>query len=147
MTLILTFWHWCILGVVLLILELLTGGGFLFWIGLASLCTSLIVFLVPIISWPWQLVTFSALSLVTCLLWYRYLKNKKQSSDSALTLNKRSAQYIGRQFELESAIIHGRGRVKIGDTIWRVAGDDMPIGTSVRVISVEGVILNVEKSE
>lgn len=145
MLLTLTFWHWIILGVGLLILELVSGGGFLLWVGLAAIITAVIVFVLPFLSWPWQLVFFSIMSILNCSIWYYYLKKEKED-EAPQTLNKRAAQYIGREFELETKISHGRGRVKIGDSLWRVAGEDMEAGATVKVVSVDGVILNVEKS-
>ncbi len=146
MELVINFWHWIIAGVLFLIFELLSGSGFLLWIGLAALVVSAIVFVLPSLAWPWQLLCFAVMSIVTCLVWYRHLQVAKKE-EKPETLNKRSHQYIGRQFELEMAIVNGRGRVKIGDSIWRVSGEDLPKGCIVKVISVDGVILNVEKSE
>ena len=140
------FWHWLIVGVVVLIFELVSGSGFLLWIGLAALVVSLVVFIVPSLLWPWQLVLFALMSVVTCVLWYKHLRTRRDSQPQD-TLNKRSAQYIGRSFNLETILENGRGRVKIGDTIWRVSGDDMPNGTKVKVVDVDGVILVVEKDD
>jgi len=36
--------------------------------------------------------------------------------------------------------------VKVDDSTWRVEGEDLPEGTKVRVISVDGVVLKVEKT-
>lgn len=141
-----TFWHWLILGGVFLIIELTTCSGFLLWIGIASFLVAILVFFIPDMIWPWQLLWFAFLSLVSCLCWWRYLRNFNEKNDQP-ALNQRSEQYIGRVLTLESAIENGRGRVKVGDTLWRVVGEDMPEGTRVKVVKVEGVLLHVEKYE
>lgn len=141
-----TFWHWLILGGVFLIIELTTCSGFLLWIGIASFLVAILVFFIPDMIWPWQLLWFAFLSLVSCLCWWRYLRNFNEKNDQP-ALNQRSEQYIGRVLTLESAIENGRGRVKVGDTLWRVVGEDMPEGTRVKVVRVEGVLLHVEKYE
>lgn len=141
-----TFWHWLILGGVFLIVELTTCSGFLLWIGIASFLVAILVFFIPDMIWPWQLLWFAFLSLVSCLCWWRYLRNFNEKNDQP-ALNQRSEQYIGRVLTLESAIENGRGRVKVGDTLWRVVGEDMPEGTKVQVVRVEGVLLHVEKYE
>ncbi len=138
-----TFWHWFILGGLFLVLELTLGSGFLLWLGLSALIMGFILFLVPILTLPWQILIWSLLSLVTIFIWWRYLREESEKNDQP-ALNQRARQYIGRVVTLESAIENGRGRVKIADTIWRVAGKDLPAGAKVKVIDVDGVILFVE---
>ena len=48
-------------------------------------------------------------------------------SDQPL-LNRRGEQLIGRIATLTEPIKDGRGRVRIGDTMWRVSGPDLPAG-------------------
>jgi hypothetical protein len=139
-----TVWHWLVFGGIFLILELTTCSGFLLWIGIASFLVGGIVYFLPNIIWPWQLLCFSVLSLFSCLLWWRYLKHFNEDNDQPV-LNQRASQYIGRTLTLESSIENGRGRVKVGDTLWRVSGEDMPEGTRVEVVSVDGVLLMVKK--
>ena len=40
---------------------------------------------------------------------------------------------IGRTATLTEPITEGRGRIRIGDTMWRVSGPDLPAGARVRV--------------
>ncbi len=51
---------------------------------------------------------------------------------------------LGKVFTLRTAIVNGRGRLFVSGSTWLVAGPDMPAGTSVRVIGVEGPRLRVE---
>ncbi|TIU25428.1 MAG: NfeD family protein, partial [Mesorhizobium sp.] len=48
-------------------------------------------------------------------------------------LNRRGAQMVGRTATLSEPIQNGRGRIRLGDTLWRVSGPDLPAGTQVRV--------------
>jgi hypothetical protein len=50
---------------------------------------------------------------------------------------------VGREFTLEKPIIDGFGTVRIGDTVWRVAGPDAPAGSRVKVVQVDGANLTV----
>ena len=59
-------------------------------------------------------------------------------------LNRRGAQYIGRTVTVEEAIIAGRGKVRVGDTLWPVEGPDASIGARVKVTAVRGTALVVE---
>lgn len=61
-------------------------------------------------------------------------------------LNRRVLQLSGRVFCLEDGIVNGEGKMKVDDTVWRIRGQDCPKGTMVRVVSADGVVLNVEKT-
>ena len=45
---------------------------------------------------------------------------------------------------LEQAIVAGRGRVQIADAFWTVEGPALPVGTPVRVVAVDGMLLKVQ---
>ena len=139
------FWHWMILGVALLVFELMSGSGFLLWIAIGSFITSIFMLFAPAIDWPWALLLFSTFSVITCLLWWRYLKSCTERSDKP-TLNRRTDNFIGRIFDLETPIENGRGKIRIGDTFWVVEGNDQEENTKVRVVSVDGVLLHVEST-
>jgi membrane protein implicated in regulation of membrane protease activity len=59
-------------------------------------------------------------------------------------LNRRPAQLVGRVFVVEEAIAHGRGKVRVDDTLWPVEGPDTPVGARVRVAAARGAVLVVE---
>jgi membrane protein implicated in regulation of membrane protease activity len=61
-------------------------------------------------------------------------------------LNRRAAQLVGRVAVVEEAIEHGRGKVRIGDTLWLVEGPDLPCGAEVRVRGARGALLEVERA-
>jgi len=68
---------------------------------------------------------------------------RDEETDEPL-LNRRADQLVGRTAVLEEPILDGYGRIRLGDTTWRVAGPDLPAGTRVRVISAKGGELQVE---
>jgi hypothetical protein len=45
---------------------------------------------------------------------------------------------------LVTAIENGVGRARVGDSEWRVQGPDLPVGSRVRALSVNGNTLVVE---
>lgn len=141
-----SYWYWLILAALLLIQELITGGGFLLWVGIAAAVTACLLWLFPSIIWPVQLLIFGITAVLACVLWWRHLRQNPESTDQP-GLNRRSEQYIGRVFMLETAIINGRGKVKIGDSLWRVTGSDMAKGERVKVVAAEGVLLHVEQDD
>jgi inner membrane protein len=135
-------WNWLIFGVLLMALELLAPGVFLFWLGLAALLVGLLSFAIDL-SWQTQLLLFAVFAACAVPLWRRLALSGKAVSQSNPFLNKRADALIGRVFTLEKPIIDGSGTVRIDDTIWRVAGPDAPAGSRVRIVQADGASLTV----
>lgn len=138
-------WSWVVLGLVLIGGELLAPGVFLIWLGLAALVTGLVVGLTGI-GWQAAALVFAALS-VACLFAGRALTRRKaEEPDAAMGLNDRGRQLIGRVFKLEATMTGGEGRIRVGDSSWRITGPELLAGSEVRVVRVEGATLVVEKA-
>jgi inner membrane protein len=60
-------------------------------------------------------------------------------------LNRPAAQLVGRVLILAEAIEGGRGKVRVGDTLWPVEGPDAPAGAEVKVTAAKGTVLVVER--
>ena len=135
-------WSWIIAGLVLLALELVVPGGFLLWMGIAGILTGLLVLFQPL-AWPIQWLIFGVLSLVSILIWVRLTRNRAAQTDRPL-LNQRAEHFIGYEAVLDQPIVGGFGRLALGDTIWRIAGPDLPRGQKVRIVGAEGNVLRVE---
>lgn len=139
------YWHWFVLAAILGTLEILTPGIFFLWLAIAAALTGGIAFLIPGTGEVFQLISFSVLSMVLVFVAWKYLKKQPMTSDQPL-LNNRMAQYVGRHYTLETAIENGTGRIKLGDSTWKVEGPDMPEGSQVTIIGYDGAVLKVEKS-
>ena len=61
-------------------------------------------------------------------------------------LNRPAAQLVGRVVVVAEAIEGGRGKVRVGDTLWPVEGPDTPAGIEVRVRAAKGTVLVVERA-
>jgi inner membrane protein len=117
----LLFWHWWVAGLLLLALEAFFPGAVFLWMGVSALVTGTLSWLLPL-PWQWELAV---------------------SSDQP-TLNRRGDAYLGRRLTLSEAIVNGHGRVRMDDTQWRIAGPDLPSGTQVEVVAVDGATLRVK---
>jgi membrane protein implicated in regulation of membrane protease activity len=135
-------WNWLVFGLLLMGLELMLPGVFLFWIGLAALLVGLLsVAIAP--PWQLQLLMFAVFAAAAVPVWRRLARSNSSVSNSNPFLNKRSEAMIGRVFKLEKPIIDGAGTVRVDDTIWRVAGPDAPAGSRVRIVRADGASLTV----
>ncbi|MBF0285810.1 MAG: NfeD family protein [Magnetococcales bacterium] len=140
-------WHWAIAAVVLILLEVMLPAVFFLWLGLAAAATALLHYLAPGLGWKTEVLVFSFLSLAFVGVWHGVLKRHPTVTDRP-TLNRRGSQYIGRVFTLEAPMVNGRGKVRVDDSSWLIAGEeDQAAGTRVRVVGAEGVLLRVERVE
>jgi inner membrane protein len=139
-------WNWMALGLVLLALEIVVPGIFLLWIGIAAIIVGTLALMIgPSSFWSWemQILLFLVLSLVSAYVGKRVMANGNDVSDQPL-LNQLGEQLIGRTATLAEPIAEGRGRIRLGDTQWRVTGPDLPAGAKVKVVSSSGTELGVE---
>ncbi|OHV83085.1 NfeD family protein [Mesorhizobium sp. ORS 3428] len=139
-------WNWMVLGFVLLVMEVVAPGVFMLWIGIAALIIGAISLLVSYAAiwnwqaqlndaiWTWQVqvLAFLILSVISAFIGKRLTAGSAGEGDQPL-LNRRGAQMVGRTARLVEPIKDGRGRIRLGDTLWRVSGPDLPAGTQVRV--------------
>ena len=137
------YWHWLVLGVLLIGAEMLDGSGHLIWLGISALVVGLIHWFVPGMPWVVQILLFAAISIASIYGWKTYRKANPEP-DNFPTLNKRGTNYIGRIVTLTGAIVDGEGKVNVSDTIWKVRGPDLVKGTKVKITAVEGTSLVVE---
>lgn len=134
-------WNWFILGLVLFTLEMGVPGVHFLWFGVAALLTGGIALLTGI-TWPLQVVAFGALAVVCVFTVRRFARPDVVASDLP-NLNARGQQYIGRSVTVEVPIENGRGKVRVGDTVWSAEGPDAPAGAHVTVTGARGIVLMV----
>jgi len=137
-------WVWFVLALVLAGLEMVVPGVIFIWLAIACVIVGGLVFVDPSISWEVQFVIFSVLGIVSVFSGRTYLRKNPITSEDE-NLNDRGARYVGHKYKLERALINGEGKIRIGDSLWLVRGSfDAEIGTSVKVIGSDGVVLIVE---
>jgi inner membrane protein len=150
----LLWWHWIVIGIVLILLELVVPAFAIFWFGLGALLTGLLLAALPELSLAWQLLVFSVSSVAFVLLWFLVLQPRRRSR--MLPVDERSA--VGQNgIAATRALIPGElGRVVfsvpvMGDEAWDyVADQPVQVGERLRVLAVldrtgGGKVLKVEK--
>ena len=142
-------WNWIILGAALLAVEILTPGVYLLWLGVAAVIVGLLSLLLwETAAWSWQaqVLAFLVLSIVCVLIGRRVFPTTGTADTDQPLLNQRERQLVGRTATLEEPIAEGRGRIRLGDTLWRVTGPDLPAGTRVRVVEAANGEMTVEEA-
>lgn len=138
-------WAWVALGLILIGGEMLAPGIFLIWLGLAALVTGVVVGITAI-GWQAAALVFALLCIVSVLVGRRLTRRSDQEPDAATGLNDRGRQLIGRVFKLDATMTGGEGRIRVGDSSWRVIGPELLAGSEIKVVRVEGATLVVEKA-
>lgn len=134
-------WLWFAVAVALLILETLIPGVHFLWFGMAAGLVGAIALFKPL-AWEVQLILWALISIVSVFFVRRFSLNDHAKTDEP-ALNIRGAQYIGRKVEVVEAIRNGRGKVRVGDTVWGAQGEDAAVGSEVEVTGVNGTVLVV----
>jgi membrane protein implicated in regulation of membrane protease activity len=137
------FWYWAVFGAVLAVIEVAVPAMVCIWLAAAALAVAAIAWRYPGLSWEHQGLIFAVLAIASIALG-RTAFVRAGSSAGEGRLNRRAESYIGRMFTLDGAIVGGRGRLRVDDTSWLIAGPDLPAGARVRVIGAENTVLHVE---
>ncbi len=148
------WWHWIVLGVILILMELVVPSFTIFWFGLGALVTGLLLAILPEISLKWQVLVFSVSSIGFTVFWFRLFVSRKKIK--TLLVDEQSA--IGQTgIAATRAMVPGEmGRVVfsvpvLDDESWMYLADEpIETGNRVRVIAVlspdhKDRILQVEK--
>ena len=139
-----THYLWWILSLLLIAGEVMAPGYFLLWIGLAAAAMGLLLLALPSLGLLAQAVLFALLAFAFCFAYARWLRPRVERRDAGDDhLNRRGEQMIGQRFELIEPIINGRGKARVGDGQWLVSGPELPLGTTVEVLAIDGTTLRV----
>ena len=140
------FWHWWVLGAVLITIEMVAPSTILLWPGIAAGVVGLIVLIFPDVGWELSVLLFAVLTITSAVAGRIYIK-KFPHSPIGPPLNRRGQQYVGRQYTIDQPITAGRGKLSIDDTIWTIEGPDLDSGARVKIVGIEGSILKVEQEQ
>jgi len=134
---------WWLLALVLVGIELVVPGYFMLWIGIAAAAMGLVLMFAPDLSFMMQAVLFAACALISCVVYWRFVRRALDEPSDQPRLNRRAEQHIGRRYVLETAIVNGQGKARVGDSLWLVEGPELPAGATVEVVGVDGATLRV----
>lgn len=134
-------WIWLLAGLLLATAEIIAPGIFLIWIGAAAILTGLATLALGL-SFALQFGVFAVAAIIALYAGRRWLLlHPIETSDPML--NDRAARLIGRTVVATEPIADGGGRVRVGDSVWNASGPDAPVGTRLRVVSIDGGTLIV----
>ena len=142
----LVWWHWVVLGMVLIGIEMLTPTFFLMWFGLGALLMGAVVAVLPL-GFTAQVMGWAISSQVMTGVWLRYFKNPDrtrsgQAKEGVLGVTglvTRAVPDMGQGEMLFQRPVLGADR-------WPVVADSpIAAGDKARIVDVLGQTLKVEK--
>ena len=134
---------WWLLALLLIGAEMILPGYFLLWIGIAAGLMGAIVLLAPALPAIAQAVVFALLAILTCAVYWRFIRPLAEHRDDQPLLNRRGEKLVGQRFVVVEPIVNGRGKVRVGDGAWLAEGPDLVAGSEVEVVAVEGTTVSV----
>jgi membrane protein implicated in regulation of membrane protease activity len=137
----LPWWTWIVLAGVLAIAEMVAPGSYLMWIALGAAVTGIAATTGMVLEG--QLAVFAIATAVSCVGGYFVYRGMDSSHDSGVPRNAPRRSMIGARGTVCEALVGGRGKVRIGDTVWLAEGPDLADGTPVIVAGVRGTRLEV----
>jgi len=134
---------WIILGVLLFILEVVTGTTYILWPAAGALIIGLLVYILPL-GWEMQFILYVLLSVVLLVIGHTHIRPKMKGGEPS-DLNDRARAMVGMRVRAIADFDTGTGRVQVGDTQWRAAMEngDAKAGEELKVLSVKGTTLMV----
>jgi membrane protein implicated in regulation of membrane protease activity len=138
------FWYWWALAAVLLVFEMMLPGVVFLFLAIGAAASGVFLLVVSDLSLELQLFVFAIVSVASAVVLRPTLKRLQRGRTGEANLNARGHALVGKTIILDTPILGGQGRVKLGDGSWTVTGPDMAAGTRVRVAAVNGTELRVE---
>lgn len=143
------WWHWMVLGVVLVLLELAVPAFFVIWFGLGALIVGAALAVAPGIPLPGQIALWIVASLAFVVLWFKVFKAQVHRTRVGLSEGQFSGE-VGLATRPIMPFQKGQVRFQkpiLGSDVWEaIASEDIAVGERIKVLDVEGNILRVAKN-
>lgn len=138
------WWHWIILGIILLIIEMNLGTFFILGLGVAAILVGVIDMLLGT-SFNTELFIWIILSLLSIAAWFKWIREPHQTDSGQSNYRLDTQGNV-----LEEIEPHSRGKVKfdspvLGNTTWHATAKvKIAEDTRVKIVQINGQLIEVE---
>ena len=143
------YWHWILLGIVLVLGEIAITTFFIVWFGLAAIAVGLLLLLFPDINLTFQILTWTVLSVAMAVFWFKVMKPLSIDRTKAGLSREMIVGEVGQVLQVPEQGRRGRMRFPapvLGADEWEIIStDSLSAGDRVQVRDVSGNTLIVEK--
>lgn len=143
------YWHWIVLGIGLVLLEIPLPSFTSLWFGAAAVVVGLLLLFMPDLSFTLQVLIWTLLSVMLTWLWFRYLKPLSIDKTKAGLSRESIVGEVGQVMVVPNAERRGKLRFSapvLGSDEWLfISQDQLAAGDRVQVVDVSGNSLIVKK--
>jgi membrane protein implicated in regulation of membrane protease activity len=144
----LLYWHWLVLGMLLVAGEIFIPSFTILWFGLGALVVGLLMLVVDL-NFPAQILIWTVSSVAFTVLWFKYFKPKMIDRTSAGISRDAAIGEAGQVIKAPTE--HSRGQVRfttpvLGDDEWDfICDNEVALGDRVHIKEISGNTLIVVK--
>ncbi len=139
----LLWWHWVVLGLALLTIEMFTATFMMLGVGLSAIIVGVIDVIYPI-SLETEIILWIILSLLSIAIWVKYMQDRTKENSGQSNYSLETLGMVE-----EKIIINGKGIVRfdtpvLGNTTWTAtAKENLDKDTRIRIVMVKGQLIEV----
>jgi membrane protein implicated in regulation of membrane protease activity len=147
----LAYWHWLVLGMLLIGFEIFLPSFTVLWFGLGALVVAGLLLLSPDLAVSWQLFIWAILSVVFGVAWFKYLRPKMTDRTKAGITQEAISGEVGMVIKAPGE--QSRGHVRfttpiLGDDEWEfICDESVNVGDKVQIKEASGNTLMVSKTQ
>lgn len=146
----LVYWHWMVLGIILMLSEIFIGSFFIFWFGAAAIVVGLLLIPLPDLSEVTQIIIWTLASTVFAVGWFKLLKPLSTDNTKAGLSREALLGEMGQVLAVPNGERRGKVRFPaplLGSDEWLIISQDaLTIGDRVSVVDLSGNSLIVKKA-
>ena len=138
------WWHWIVIGIILLILEMNVGTFFMLGLGVAAILVGVIDSLIGT-SFKTELFIWIVLSVLSIAAWFKWFREKPITDSGQSNYRLDTLGTVKEDIQP-----HSRGKVTfdtpvLGNTTWHaIAKVDINKETRVKIVQINGQLIEVE---
>ena len=146
----LLYWHWIVLGIILMLSEIFMGSFFIFWFGAAAISVGCAMLIIPTMSEAAQIIIWGVASLMFAVGWFKFVKPLSQDNTKAGLSREALLGEIGQVLDPPNGDKFGKLRFPapvLGSDEWLIISqDELTAGDRVSVVDLSGNSLIVAKA-
>jgi len=138
------WWHWIVIGIILLIIEMNIGTFFMLGLGVAAILVGIMDMLLET-SFNTELFSWMLLSVISIGIWYKWFREDPVSNSGQSNYRLNTLGTV-----IEDIDPHSRGKVKfdtpvLGNTSWHATSKvDIDKQTRIKIVQISGQLIEVE---
>ncbi|MCP4744975.1 MAG: NfeD family protein [Desulfobacteraceae bacterium] len=145
------YWHWLVIGIILMLAEIFLPSFTIFWFGLSAIALGVILMLFAEITLNWQLFIWTVASCLMTFVWFKFFKPFMKDRTKAGIAMEAIIGQTGRVIIAPAQGFRGCVRFSVpllGDDEWSfICKQNVAIGDLVIIRDISGNTLVVDKVE